>query len=147
MQSATTVLLEQQADYRFALRFAPGAPVLLSDEPPPLGQGAGPSPVQLLAAAVGNCLADSLLFAMRKFKQSPEPIGAVAEASVGRNQQNRLRVQRIGVRLTLGVPADRLQHLDQALAQFEDFCTVTQSVRPAFPVMVEVYDSGGRRLK
>jgi uncharacterized OsmC-like protein len=147
MQSATTVVLEQQADYRFALQFAPGAPVLLSDEPPPLGQGAGPSPVQLLAAAVGNCLADSLLFAMRKFKQSPEPIGAVAEASVGRNQQNRLRVQQISVRLTLGVPAERLQHLDQALAQFEDFCTVTQSVRAAIPVVVEVYDGPGRRLK
>jgi uncharacterized OsmC-like protein len=147
MQNAVSVELRQQAGYRFAVQFSPDIPVLVSDEPAPLGQGAGPSPVQLLVAAVGNCLADSLLFALKKFKQSPEPIRASAEATVGRNEQNRLRVQQVSVRLTLGASADALQHLDQALAQFEDFCTVTQSVRPAFPVVVEVYDSRGQRLK
>lgn len=147
MQNNVTVHLKQETNYRFALQFAPEVPVFLSDEPPPLGQGAGPSPVQLLAAAVGNCLADSLVFALKKFKQSAEPIRAVAEAVVGRNEQNRLRVQRIDVRLTLGSPASSLQHLDQALAQFEDFCTVTQSVRGAFPVEVQVDDSQGQRLK
>jgi uncharacterized OsmC-like protein len=147
MQNNVSVELRQQAGYRFAVQFSPDIPVLVSDEPAPLGQGAGPSPVQLLVAAVGNCLADSLLFALKKFKQSPEPIRASAEATVGRNEQNRLRVQRVSVRLTLGTPADALQHLDQALAQFEEFCTVTQSVRPAFPVAVEVYDSRGQRLK
>jgi uncharacterized OsmC-like protein len=147
MQNAATVHLEQQAGYRFALQFAPGVPVLVSDEPPPLGQGAGPSPVQLLAAAVGNCLAGSLLFALKKFKQSPEPIHATAEATVGHNEQNRLRVQRIEVRLTLGAPANAFEHLDHALAQFEDFCTVTQSVRAAFSVAIEVYDSAGQKLK
>ena len=83
------VRLKQDADYRFAVTFAPGLPELRSDEAPPLGQGAGPSPVQLLAAAVGNCLAASLLFALRKFKQAPEPISASAEAVVGRSEQNR----------------------------------------------------------
>jgi uncharacterized OsmC-like protein len=147
MPNATAVLLKQQGDYRFALQFASEAPVLFSDEPPPLGQGAGPSPVQLLAAAIGNCLADSLVFALRKFKQPAEPVSATAEPVVGRNEQNRLRVQRVEVRLTLGAPAEALDHLDRALAQFEDFCTVTQSVRQAFPVVVEVYDSGGKRMK
>ncbi|HEX9193816.1 MAG TPA: OsmC family protein [Burkholderiales bacterium] len=144
---ANPVQLRQQADYRFAVQFGASAPELLADEPPPLGQGAGPSPVQLLAAAIGNCLADSLVFALRKFKQSAEPVRATAEAVVGRNEHNRLRVQRVDVRLTLGAPASALQHLDRALEQFEDFCTVTQSVRPAFPVVAEVYDSGGQRLK
>jgi uncharacterized OsmC-like protein len=147
MSNSPSVELRQQAGYRFALHFGADTPVVVSDEPPPLGQGAGPSPTQLLAAAVGNCLADSLLFALKKFKQSPEPIGASAEASVGRNDENRLRVQRIKVRLTLGVPTASLQQIDRALAQFEEFCTVTQSVRAAFPVEIEVYDSEGRRLK
>ena len=146
-QTSVTVRLRQEADYRFALEFAPGAAPFHSDEPPPLGGGTGPSPMQLLAAAVGNCLADSLLFALRKFKQNAEPISAEAEAVLGRNEQNRLRVQGLQVKLTLGAAADTLQRLDHVLAQFEDFCTVTQSVRPAFPVTVEVYDSGGRRLK
>jgi len=141
------VQLRQDADYRFAVTFAPDLPELCSDEAPPLGRGAGPSPVQLLAAAVGNCLAASLLFALRKFKQAPEPISASANAVVGRNEQNRLRVQSIKVRLTLGATAASLQHLDKALEQFEEFCIVTQSVRGGFPVEVQVYDSEGQRLK
>jgi uncharacterized OsmC-like protein len=141
------VELRQESGYRFANRFGPDIPVLYADEPPPLGTGTGPSPLQLLAAAVGNCLAASLLFALKKFKQAPEPIQAVVSVTEGRNEHKRLRVQRVHVRLTLGVPAAGLQNLDRALDQFEEFCTVTQSVRTGIPVDVEVYDSGGARLK
>jgi uncharacterized OsmC-like protein len=145
MSESVNILQEQ--GFRFASSFGDGMPLLYADEAPPLGTGTGPTPVQLLAAAVGNCLAASLLFALRKFKQAPEPIRAQVEPVVGRNEQKRMRVQRLKVRLDLGVPADRLQHLDHALAQFEDFCTVTASVRAAIPVDVEVYDSAGKRLK
>ena len=141
------VSLEQQEDFHFAIRFGDGIPLLHSDEHPPLGKGAGPSPDQLLAAAVGNCLSASLLFALRKFKQAPEPIRAEVEATTGRNEANRLRILRIAVRLTLGVPAAGLQHLDRVLSQFEQFCTVTESVKQGIPVDVEVYDSTGARLK
>jgi uncharacterized OsmC-like protein len=90
--SAQTVRLDQVQDYRFDVRFGPDLPPLRTDEPPPLGQGTGPSPVQLLAAAVGNCLSDSLLFALRKFRQSPEPISCEVSAQVGRNAEGRMRV-------------------------------------------------------
>ena len=130
------VELRQESGYRFANRFGPGMPVLYADEPPPLGAGSGPSPMQLLAAAVANCLAASLLFALKKYKQSPEPIAAVASATEGRNEHKRLRVVGLQARLTLGVPASSLQNLDRALAQFEDFCTVTASVRHGIPVHV-----------
>jgi uncharacterized OsmC-like protein len=139
--------LTQQADYRFSVRFGANVPDLLADEPPPLGSGAGPSPVQLLAAAVGNCLSDSLLFALRKFKQSPEPLRCSVEAGVGRNEQGRLRVLTLKAVLTLGVPASSLDHLDRVLSQFESFCTVTQSVGEGIAVTVEVRDASGARLK
>ncbi len=100
-----------------------------------------------VGAAVGNCLSDSLLFALRKFKQAPDPIRTMVEATVGRNAENHLRVQRINVRITIGVPGASLQHLDRALAQFEGFCTVAESVRQGVAVDVEVYDSEGARLK
>lgn len=147
MTGMESVQITQLRDYRFENRFGEQAPPVYSDEPPPLGGGSGPSPVQLLAAAVGNCLSASLLFALRKFKQAPEPITAQVEPEVGRNDQKRLRVLRLKVRLDLGVPASRLEHLDRALAQFEEFCTVTQSVRASVPVELEVYDSEGKRLK
>ncbi|MBI2315490.1 MAG: OsmC family protein [Betaproteobacteria bacterium] len=147
MSQVVTAKLKQEQDFRFAIAFAGGAPPIYGDEPPPLGKASGPSPMQLLAAAVGNCLSDSLLFALRKFKQNPEPIETAVAATVDRNSENRLRVMNISVKLTLGVPAESLAHLDRALAQFEEFCTVSQSVRQGIPVTVEVCDSSGRRLK
>ena len=139
--------LAQQQDYRFTVRFGGNVPDLIADEPAPLGAGIGPSPVQLLAAAVGNCLSDSLLFALRKFKQKPEPIACTVEAGLGRNGQGRLRVLTIKAVLTLGVPGSSLQHLDRVLDQFEAYCTVTQSVGQAIDVSVEVWDAAGLRLK
>jgi uncharacterized OsmC-like protein len=146
-ESLVHVTLRQQQDYQFGIHFGEGVPVLVGDEPAPLGQGAGPSPVQLLAAAVGNCLSDSLLFALRKFKQAPEPISCHVTAEVGRNAEGRLRVLQLRAVLTLGVPAAALEHLDRVLAQFEAFCTVTQSVGQGIAVSIEVLDSTGQKLK
>lgn len=103
--------------------------------------------MQLLSAAVGNCLSDSLLFALRKFKQSPEPLHCEVRAEVGRNPEGRLRVLKMDARLTLGVPAAQLQHLDRVLGQFEAYCTVTQSVGQGIPIAVQVWDANGAQLK
>ena len=142
-----TVRLVQQQDYQFEVSFGAGVPALRADEPPPLGTGLGPSPVQLLAAAVGNCLSDSLLFALRKFKQQPEPLQCEVTCEVGRNAQGRLRVLAIHATLTLGVPADALEHLERVLTSFEAYCTVTQSIAQGIPVGVSVLDAQGAVLK
>ena len=139
--------LHQKKDYQFDIHFGGDVPVVMGDEPAPLGAGQGPSPVQLLAAAVGNCLSDSLLFALRKFKQAPEPMRCDVHAEVGRNADARLRVLGIRAILTLGVPASSLEHLERVLSQFETYCTVTQSVGQGIPVTIEVVDSLGARLK
>jgi uncharacterized OsmC-like protein len=144
--SPVTVRLLQVQDYQFDVSFDAPTPTLRTDEPAPLGQGAGPSPVQLLASAVGNCLSDSLLFALRKFKQQPEPLQCEVSAEVGRNAEGRMRVLGLQAVLTLGVPAAALQHLDRVLASFEGYCTVTQSVGQAFPIHVKVLDSTGAVL-
>ncbi len=146
-ESTQSVGLSQVQDYQFEVGFGTQGPALLADEPPPLGQGTGPSPVQLLAAAVGNCLSASLLFALRKFKQAPDPLSCTVQAEVGRNAEGRVRVLAMTARLTLGVPASGLEHLDRVLATFEAYCTVTQSVNAAIPVAVEVFDALGNRLK
>ena len=146
-ESTQSAGLTQVQDYQFEIGFGTPGPALLADEPPPLGHGAGPSPVQLLAAAVGNCLSASLLFALRKFKQAPEPLSCTVQAQVGRNAEGRIRVLAMTARLTLGVPATSLEHLDRVLATFEAYCTVTQSVNAAIPVAVEVFDALGNRLK
>ena len=141
------VRLDQLQDYRFDIHFGADIPGLMVDEPAPLGTGLGPSPVQLLGAAVGNCLSDSLLFALRKFKLAAEPIRCEVSSRVGRNSQGRERVLAMDAMLTLGVPAASLPHLDRVLGQFEAFCTVTQSVGTGIPITVAVFDSTGQRLK
>ena len=146
-ETSIHVQLHQKQDYQFDIHFGGEIPVVLGDEPAPLGAGQGPSPVQLLAAAVGNCLSDSLLFALRKFKQAPEPIRCDVHAEVGRNAEGRLRVLEIKAILTLGAPAASLAHLDRVLGQFESYCTVTQSVSQGIAVSVEVLDALGARLK
>lgn len=141
------ISLDQQQDYRFIVSFGGEVPPLTADEPAPLGSGQGPSPVQMLCAAVGNCLADSLLFALRKYKQAAEPMRAVVTAELGRNADNRLRVLSMKARLHLGVMTSELEHLDRILGQFEGFCTVTQSVGQGIAITTEVYDAHGERLK
>ena len=147
MDSTFTIELVQQADYRFEVHFDnPAVPLLTTDEAPPLGGDAGPNPARLLTAAVANCLSASLLFALRKFKNDPGALRASATTSLVRSEQNRLRVGRIQVDIHLGVAATELKMLERTLAQFEDFCVVTQSVRAAFPVDVRVLDSAGTVL-
>lgn len=146
-EEEVTVQLVQRQDFQFELHFDAAATPVLLDEPPPLGGGAGPSPVQLLLGAVGNCLAASLLFALRKFKLPLQPAKAAATASIGR-EEGRLRVVGIQVRLTLDQPVVEMpQYLERALAQFEGFCTVSQSVAKGIPIQTQVFDADARRLK
>ena len=139
--------LRQQSDFRFEVDFmTPGLPLLVTDEPPPLGGGAGPNPARLLGAAVANCLAASLLFSLRKFKNDAQPLRALATVSMLRNAQGRLRIARIAVDLHLSAAAAAIRSLDRILAQFEDFCVVTQSVRAGITVDVRVIDATGAVL-
>ena len=114
-----TVHLVQRQDYQFTMRFGGAAPDWLADEPPPLGKGEGPSPVQLLSAAVGTCLSDSLLFALRKFKNEPGKLRAEISAKLERNAAGRWRLPRARVVLTLGDDAANLHQVERVLAQFE----------------------------
>jgi organic hydroperoxide reductase OsmC/OhrA len=144
VEDTIRVELRQQEDFRFAVDFGdPRIPVLTTDESAPVGGGAGPGPGHLLGTAVANCLAASLLFAMRKFKNDPAPMRAVATIAKGRNEQKRLRVVGIAVDLHIGLRGADVQMCDRILAQFEDFCIVTQSVRAAIPVTVRVIDRDG----
>ncbi|OGB86720.1 MAG: peroxiredoxin, partial [Burkholderiales bacterium RIFCSPLOWO2_12_FULL_67_210] len=137
----------RQSGYQFLVDFGAAIPSLLADEPAPLGQGAGPAPDHLLLAAVANCLSASLLFSLQKFKQDPGTLVATATPEMGRNENKRLRIVGIHVKLELGQAAASIEHLDRVLAQFEEFCTVSMSVRQGIPIHVQVQDGTGAILK
>jgi uncharacterized OsmC-like protein len=147
MSNEIEVTLKQEKDFRFAIEFGGEMPVLYGDEAPPLGGGTGPTPVQLLAAAVGNCLSDSLHFALKKIKQDAQGIATKVSPTVGRNAEGRLRVLKMQVEVRLGAPAAAIEHLDRVLSQFEGFCTVAQSVGHSVPIEVTVFDGAGVKVK
>ena len=147
MSGNTQVTITRQSGYQFLVDFGEGLPQWLADEPAPLGEGNGPAPDHLLLAPVANCLSASLLFALQKFKQDPGRLVATASPLVERNDQKRLRVTGMRVQLCLGKPAAEIEHLDRVLAQFEDFCTVSMSVRQAIDISVQVLAAAGVQLK
>lgn len=124
-------------DYEFVAEFndVPAASPVLFDEPAPLGGGRGPNAAAMLGAAVGNCLAASLAFCLRKARVELLDVSAQVTTHVGRNERGRHRITGIEVALTpsigrTGAPVDRCGDL------FEDFCTVTASIRHGIPVTV-----------
>ena len=140
------LVLEQEGPYAFKVSFDGTAlEALHTDESTPLGAGAGPNPTHLLLASIANCLSASLVFALRKFKNSPGPIRAEITARKERNAEGRWRIPRAEVVITLADSAATLEHFDRVLAQFEQFCIVTQSVREGVVVDVAIVDAEGRR--
>lgn len=141
------VTLQQDGDYAFRVEFDREAVApLLTDEPAPLGGDRGPNPSRLLLTAVANCLAASLLFALRKFRNTPGPLKAEITATPMRNADGRWRIPAAAVVLHLpGHNAD-YRDLERVFAQFEDFCVVTQSVRQGIEVEVSILDEEGRVL-
>ena len=143
-QTQFSVQLKLLDGYKFEIDFG-DAGQIFSDEPPPLGAGECPNPSRLLAASVANCLAASLLFAIRKFKEDPGPVSAEVRGELER-QEGRWRIGKLHVNLQLGAQAASIEHLDRALSQFENFCVVTQSVRQGIEVAVQVRDNQGTLL-
>ncbi|HVC17985.1 MAG TPA: OsmC family protein [Rhodanobacter sp.] len=142
-----TLTLTQEADYVFRIVFDDTPiPALLTDETPPLGGDSGPNPSRMLVAAVANCLSASLLFSLRKYKNTPGTIVTRARARLERNERGRLRVAHIGVAIELPDAAADYNQVERLLQQFENFCVVTESVRNGVAVDVTVRDAAGKLL-
>lgn len=132
------VHVERIAGFEFRVRFdKPQFEDVLVDEPPPLGQDHGPNATRLLAAAVGNCLAASLLFCSKKAGVELEGMRADVLVHLARNEQRRLRIGWLDVTLVPLVPVGAALG-EECLRTFEDFCVVTQSVRQGLDVRVAV---------
>lgn len=132
--------IEQVQDYEFHVRFdKPQFAYLAMDEPPPLGRDAGPNAARVLAAAIGNCLCASLVFcAARKAGVKLTRVRASVNVEIVRNEHKRLRVGRVEVVIDPGLEGDELERVRACRDMFEDFCTVTQSIRQGVDVQVSV---------
>jgi uncharacterized OsmC-like protein len=134
-------------DYEFVAEFpdSPGSSATLLDEPEPLGGNRGPNAAAILGAAVGNCLAASLTFCLRKSRTAVEGMTAQVVTHVRRNEAGKFRISAIDVELTSHVDDADRGRLDRCEALFEDFCIVTESVRHGIPVNVSVKHGSAER--
>lgn len=134
-----SISIDREEGYAFRTRFdRPQYPELVTDEPPPLGKDGAPNPARVLAAAVGNCLSASLLFCATRKGAAVGKIHADVKVQIARNENKRLRVAGIKVRLNPELDAQAKEKAKECLGLFEDFCTVTASIRQGIPVDVEV---------
>jgi uncharacterized OsmC-like protein len=132
------VTLDRQSGYRFLVDFNDGREQLEVDEQPPIGDGEGPNPARLLAAAVGHCLSASMLYCLQKSRVDVPSMRTEVRANVSRNERGRLRVTEIAVELHPEVSEADSARMARCRELFEDYCVVTASVRGGLEVRVGV---------
>ncbi len=131
------IAVEQLDQYEFRVRFdKPQHAAITLDEPAPLGRDAAPNAARVLAAAVGNCLAASLVFCAKKKGAALTGVRSDVEVEIVRNEHKRLRIGKIHV--TVHAPGADGAAVQACIPSFEEFCIVTQSVRAGISVDVDV---------
>jgi uncharacterized OsmC-like protein len=108
------------------------------DEPPPLGDDTGPNAARVVAAAIGNCLSASLLFCLGKAHVEVADVKTRITGTIVRNERGRMRLGSLEVHIAPDLGAVPPEKIRRCLDIFEDFCTVTASIRDGLDVDVEV---------
>jgi len=124
-------------NYKFNAEFdVDYLPNIILDETKPEGEGVGPNPPRLLSAAVGHCMSTSLVYCLKKARVMIEDIQTKVTTNVYRNDQQKLRIKNIDIEIQLKVKEEDKYRVPRCLKLFEDYCTVTQSLRNGVEVNV-----------
>jgi uncharacterized OsmC-like protein len=128
LSESTVTKLKRIQGYKFKAEFdAEGMPDLTVDEVEPIGESSGPNPSRLLSVAVGHCLSSSLLFCLSKARINAKNLETTIKTTHEKNEEMHLEVDE--------KDKDRV---GRCLDIFEDYCTVTQSVRKGIEVNVRI---------
>lgn len=129
-------------DFEFRVQFDKSEfPELTLDEPPPLGQDKGPNATRMLAVAIGNCLAASLMFCLQRSKLVVDSLRAEVTPTTTRNEEGRWRVHHVDVKILIKTAENDPKRFQRCVEIFEKYCIVTASVRQGIPVNVKVSQS------
>jgi uncharacterized OsmC-like protein len=139
MPELSLTKLKLLGGYKFEVQFnVPGLPTLIVDEPEPIGENAGPNPTSLLSVAVGQCLSSSLLFCLQKARINVKNLETTIRADTKRNSEGFLRIVNLDAEMSLAVDEKDKDRVSRCLGIFENYCTVTESVRRGINVNVNV---------
>ena len=99
----------------------------------------GPNPSRMLAFAILGCLSASFIFCLQKKNFSLDDLKAEAEVSFGRSEKGFWRITKIDVNIDAKVEnPESLKRAEQCRKMYEDYCTVTQSVRKGIDINVNL---------
>jgi len=133
------IKIKRLEGYRFEVDFGPEVRgKIVVDEDPPLGMNEGPDPSRLLAASIAHCTLSSLLFCMQKSKATINGLEAETRIRFGRDADRRLRIAGISIVANVSIPEGEKARLERCLPIFQDYCTVTQSVKKGIPITTEI---------
>ena len=140
MDDRSIVTKLQRIDgYKFDVNFdVDYLPNLVADEPKPIGEGAGPNAPRLLAAAVGQCMSSSLIYCLNKARIPIINLETTVKTNLFKNEKGLTRIKSIDIQILLEVNEEHKTRLNRCLTIFEDYCTVTQSIRNGIQVNVKV---------
>ena len=131
--------LQHIKDYKFNVKSdLEYIPELIVDETKPDGEGSGPNPTRLLSTAVGHCMSSSLIYCLKKARITIKNLETTVKTNLYRNENGRLRIRSIDLQIHLKVKKEDENRINRCLTLFEDYCTVTQSVRKGISVNVQI---------
>jgi uncharacterized OsmC-like protein len=131
--------LELIDGYKFDVKYdVDYMPNLVVDETKPAGEGSGPNPTRMLATAVGHCLSSSLIYCLGKARIPVNKLETTATTNLFRNEKGRLRIKSIDIKMNVKVNPEDKTRVNRCLTIFEDYCTVTQSIRKGIQVNVNI---------
>jgi len=125
--------------YKFDVNFdVDYLPNMVADEPKPIGEGSGPNAPRLLAVAVGQCMSSSLIYCLKKARIPINNLETTVKTNLFKNEKGRTRIKSIDIQISLEVNEEDKTRINRCLTIFEDYCTVTQSIRNGIQVNVKV---------
>ena len=99
----------------------------------------GPNASRLLAMAVLGCLNASFIFCLSKRDFTIENLEAEAIVTIFRNEKGFVRIKKIDVNIKPQLDSPEIRkRADICKKMFEQYCTVTASVREGIEVNVDV---------
>lgn len=113
-------------------------PDFLVDETKPDGEGSGPNPPRLLSAAVGHCISSSLIYCLKKARIPVKNLETTVKTNLFQNKTGKARISSIDIQINLKVNKKDEPRIHRCLTLFENYCTVTQSIRKGIEVNVTI---------
>ena len=100
----------------------------------------GPNPTKLLGMAILGCLSASFIFCIKKRNLTLNNLKAEGTVIISRNNKGFLRVKKIDVKINTKINnPETLKRAKLCKKMFENYCTITQSVRNGINVNVDIF--------